>query len=165
MSAYRKEYSKKNKDNLRVWKREKYDKNYRRTVKGYLTSIWNSLNQRCGKGPYKEISLEMTKEQWRDFATPLLEKFLQERPHETPSLDRINPNGNYSLDNIQIISYQENLLRSRFNLARFGIDENSRLDDRLELITKMFIGNCEALQVSTESAFAYLSSKHSSLIV
>ena len=155
MSEYRRKYQKQNKDILNKNRREVFAQRYR-TPEGYTAAIWNTMNHRCGKGTYRHIRVKMTKQEWRDFAFPLLKKFLEERPDETPSVDRIDPDGDYSLDNIRIISYQENLLRSRFNLARFGIDENSSLDERLDLINKMFIGNCEALNVPSESALAYI---------
>lgn len=156
MGEYRKKYRDEKHDELKHKARLRYKEKYRKTTKGYVSIMWGTMNQRCGKGSYKNIKVEMTKDEWVQFATPFISKFLEQRPDETPSVDRLDPNGNYSINNIRIISYQENLLRSRFNFARFGIDEKSGIEQKLDLISKMFVGNCEALQVSPIDAIKYL---------
>ena len=48
---------------------------------------------------------------WWEHIQPMWEKFVEEHPNETPSIDRIDSTGNYTPGNIQIISLSENSKR------------------------------------------------------
>lgn len=97
----------------------------------YAKSTWTTLNQRACQGKYsnspsiknspqmqsyhkKGIELHITKEEltkfWYDNESKV-KAILS--AGETPSIDRINDKGHYSLDNIQIISRKENIHKSR----------------------------------------------------
>ena len=127
--------------------------------------MWNTMNKRCQKGgAYKKIEVKMTKEEWYEFVTPLIEDFLNKRPDQTPSIDRINPDGHYETSNLRIISYQENLARSRINLKRFGITKDSTETDRLEILARLFVGNCEAMEIKMSDGLEFLNERLSLII-
>jgi hypothetical protein len=131
---YYKKWSEKNKDKIKIKTKiyiinnkeqiNKKVKIYRRTIDGYTSILWHSLNTRTinGKNPNwknnnikknylnKGIRLEITREQ-------LLQKITEDwikinnmwNNNKKPSIDRIDSNGHYELGNIQFISMKENI--------------------------------------------------------
>jgi len=111
------------------------------TVEYFRTHVWNSINRRTinGKHPGREkkiqsyfkkgILLQITKEQfWQwceDNRNTILSYY---RLNQTPSIDRIDSNGHYSIENIRIKSYDENrragILNASHSLKKkvFGIN-------------------------------------------
>lgn len=61
--------------------------------------------------------------------------------------DRIDPDGNYSLDNLRIISIKENITRSRFLSAVNGVNAESSRQDKLDYISKIIDYTCENLKI------------------
>lgn len=97
----------------------------------FSRQTWKTLNQRCINGRYahsesiknspqmqsyhkKGIELHITKEEliqfWYDNERKVKNIM---KLGQTPTIDRIDNNGNYTLDNIQIISRTENIHKSR----------------------------------------------------
>ena len=90
-------------------------KKYRRTAKGF----WKAMNYRCSHNPnYRKIEVKMTYEEWDQWVTPRLNKFKKQYPSQSPSVDRINPNGHYELGNVRIISRLHNMLISGWILPK-----------------------------------------------
>lgn len=102
-------------------------KKYHHTWRGFAVRRWTSINTRTINGSYprwydkinarylkKGVRLEMTREEFNVFCE--LHKDLIENMYtngQIPSIDRINPDGHYSINNIQIISFSENCRKSR----------------------------------------------------
>lgn len=97
----------------------------------YAAQLWKTLNQRCVNGLWanspavqkspqmisyhnKGILLKLTKDElfkfWKDNEA-LVKEIISNG--DKPTLDRINDNGHYSLDNIQILSLKHNIHKSR----------------------------------------------------
>lgn len=121
----------------RAWK---YLKSTKKTDPCYYFACqsWKTLNQRCVNGRYaysdavlrspqmisyhkKNIRIEITKSElekfWRD-NEQIVKDILSSG--QTPTIDRINDNGHYSLDNMQILSRKANIQKSR------GVAENPK---------------------------------------
>lgn len=110
-----------------------------------INSRWSSLNQRCYNGKYsttptnqfksyknKKIQLKMTKEEFTSWMLLNYNTYndLKEKG-EIPSIDRINPNGDYEISNIQMISLHENLeKRSGKTCRRMNRQEKEIAKDR-----------------------------------
>lgn len=105
---------------------------------------------------YKNKFVKMTKEQWYDFVTPLLEKFFTEHPNKIPSVDRIDPAGHYETSNLRIIPLEENIARSTTLLRWFNIDESSHVTDKLEVLTLLMKGQCEAVGLDIQTLITHL---------
>ena len=76
-------------------------------------SAYYSMGRRCenksGKHPaYKNVQLRMTMEELIEWAVPRYEKFLSERPDDTPCVARNGDSGHYKIGNIEIVSVKEN---------------------------------------------------------
>lgn len=136
--AYNREWRKRNKEKV-----SQYRDGWNKTVNGYRHRMWISMNQRCEDGDYAQI--KMTKQEWYDFATPLLEKFLKSHPDAIPSVDRVDPDGDYEIGNLRIIRWERNLTRSRVFLKKMGIDQSSPRADKTKAISQIIAGQCEAL--------------------
>lgn len=97
----------------------------RGTVEYFCATTWSSINQRTVNGSHpswnhpeisrylkKGIRLEMTHQEWKIFCSCygwLIDVIY--KAGETPSIERKNPEGPYSLDNIEIITLTENIKR------------------------------------------------------
>lgn len=120
----------KKKNGLASWCRECVNngkKNSPSSIKGtkeYLKRIiWQGMNSRPVNGKYsrkyndiytkKKIRIEMTKEDvyaWVDTIWAVAQKILANGG--TPSVNRIDNDGHYTLDNIEMISHRENCKRN-----------------------------------------------------
>ncbi len=95
-------------------------------------SAYYSMTVRCknrsGKNPaYKKVKLDMSLEQWLEWAVPKYQEFEQQHPGVSPSASRLNDEGDYKLDNIEIISMSENRRRQKEPYqAKDGIKRCSR---------------------------------------
>jgi hypothetical protein len=92
----------------------------RGTLAYFKSNTWGNLQQRTVNGsspnPHnksyldKNIKLEMTKNDFYCWCDGQVDNImLLYRQNKTPSIDRIDNNGNYSLDNIQILGLQDNV--------------------------------------------------------
>jgi len=140
---WHKTYHNKHREHLSEVSR-KYQKDLRINdpIKYYKQASWRSLNQRCIDGCYanspsvqqspqfqayhrKGILIQITREElekiWEDNREYVLA--LIEAGH-IPTLDRIDDNGHYSPDNIQIISQIENIQK------RTGVSKTPQTRDK-----------------------------------
>ena len=94
--------------------------NRRTPIGKFIHSSWGNLNVRCGKykhlrtenkcRSYESIKIEFTREEYKDWCLANDELILS---LSRPSLDRIDPDKNYSLDNIRVIELVDNISRKR----------------------------------------------------
>lgn len=90
-----------------------------RLMKIYKTK-WAAINIRCGKykhiqtenkcKSYKNISIKFDREQFKNYCLQNIEHILSLK---RPSIDRINKEKDYSLDNIQFIELSENIRKEK----------------------------------------------------
>ena len=116
-SERNKHYYEVNRHELKVKAKER-----RMTVEGTIEQVWYRLNRRTINGSHadwknpnhkryllKGVRLELHREQLAEFIRQSWSEIERIRSlGETPSIDRIDPDGHYSLDNIRIISLREN---------------------------------------------------------
>ena len=117
-----------NKKSLLYYEKNKLEQNaksraYRgHTLRGFIASAWHHLNLRTINGSHpghndrriswyldKGVRLEMTRDEfaaWCAEQWPLIQQV--RASGEVVSLDRIDSDGHYSLDNIRILSLSEN---------------------------------------------------------
>lgn len=98
---------------------------------------WSNIHWRCQFHPsYSDIEVRMTFNEWINWAFPQYRAWMDNRPGEIASLDRINTTGHYEITNLQIISTKENSRkprRSANNLAPKGAHWCSRCQAYLPL--------------------------------
>lgn len=83
-------------------------KDKKKDVLSTVREMWGNMNGRAKRNSnYKDINVLMTQQEFFEWALPEVKLFLKTKKG-SPSVDRINVNGDYSLDNIQIISRSEN---------------------------------------------------------
>lgn len=104
----------------------------RGTLSYFQCFTWNKLNQRTVNGAYPQwhhrgclgylkrgIELRMSKDEFyawcRSQECTILELY---NSGNTPSIDRIDPEGHYSLDNIRILDFRENTLAGLRNYCK-----------------------------------------------
>lgn len=125
IKIYRRKYSQEHKEQIGM-QRLRYYQEYGCTWRGFTTHRWNSINQRTINGSHprwddrchrsyleRGIRLEMTREEFKAFCLAnkdLIEGMYKEG--KVPSLDRIDGDGHYSINNIQIISMSDNCRKS-----------------------------------------------------
>lgn len=132
-------YYQRNKEILKAKQRA-----YRLTPKGWAVNAWVRLNNRTinGAKPYWRstghryylehgIRLEMTK---TEFYAWVLAHWADaeaiQRNGKTPSIDRVDSKGHYSLDNIRIIENRLNTQNVRSELARIRNAASAERDER-----------------------------------
>ena len=99
---------------------------YNRSARGLALKKYRDMQKRCenadGKHPsYAHVRLQITREDFLKWAVPRIQDFLIANPGLRPSVDRINPDLGYYVENMRIISVDDNRARARFpgNLGRF----------------------------------------------
>lgn len=85
-----------------------------------IHSKWTNINTRAKNGKYRIVSnkntcydnviINFTREEFKNYCLENKDYILS---LNNPSLDRIDSNGNYSLDNIQFIELKENIRRKK----------------------------------------------------
>lgn len=90
--------------------------NKRTPIGKFIHTTWTNMNIRCGKYrkhrtvskclSYENIQIEFSREEFKEYC---LDNEIHILSLVRPSLDRIDPLKNYSLDNIQIIELLENM--------------------------------------------------------
>lgn len=126
ISEYKHSYRKSNCERIARYLAN-YRKSYRYTPAGFTSRKWGAINRRTVNGSCpdwnnpsisysyldKGICLEITKEELRQIVDRdwhIIEDLWNQG--KTPSIDRINPNGHYSVDNIRFIDLIENCRRT-----------------------------------------------------
>lgn len=108
----------------------------------FASQTWKTLNQRAVNGKYsssesirnspqmvsyhsKGIELRLTKDELYQFWKSNEDKVkMILSAGETPTIDRIDDNGHYAIDNIQILTRKENIHKSR------GYSDNPNIIDK-----------------------------------
>lgn len=77
------------------------------------STAWTSLNYRAGNRSrqhptYASVEVRMAKDEFYAWYQEELTTFNEKFPGETPSVDRIDPNGHYEMGNIRLIPWREN---------------------------------------------------------
>ena len=89
---------------------------YNTTPRGRARVAWRQMNRRVIAQPeYAGIEVRMTRSEFLEWAEPRYSAWASERPGETPTIDRIDPDGHYELGNIRLLEWGENARRSRRN--------------------------------------------------
>lgn len=86
----------------------------------FIHTTWLNLNTRCGKythlqtkekcKTYESIKLEFSRIEFKEWCLKHENEILS---LNRPSIDRLDSNGNYSLENIQVIELSENIKKRR----------------------------------------------------
>lgn len=148
--------NKRNKDGKSPWchlcsnlHSREYRKLRLQTPTGKAAKAWDNISSRCcnksGQSPeYANVELKMSRKKFIDWAIPEYEKFMYLNPGVQPSVDRIDPDGHYEINNIRIISMAENCERSMPIEFMKLLDRNlqpyefaSRLSDVVKRLLKM----------------------------
>lgn len=124
-------------------------KTYRKSPRGAALIRWDGMNRRCNNSPYYvNVEIKMSKEEFMTWAVPEIDKFIKKNPLDIPSIDRIDLDGHYELNNIRVISKKLNAIRSRFFTSIMGVDKHSSKDEKLQCIRQIMGALCEVLGVS-----------------
>ena len=87
---------------------------YQRTPTGKAVKMWSDIKRRAenfsGKYPsYSKRKILLSREEFMKWVVPRLENWLKEHGSLTDaSIDRINNNGSYRLQNLQLLTKSEN---------------------------------------------------------
>lgn len=94
--------------------------NKRTPIGKFIHTTWICMNVRCGNGlyhrdssknnAYKHIDIKFTRDEFKNWCLDNKDHILQ---LTRPSIDRIDPKGHYTLDNIQILELSDNIRKER----------------------------------------------------
>lgn len=133
-NKFPKEWYQENKEEIKKKRKVYYQNNkeeiklkhtaYHRSHYGYALSLYRGIISRIKNDKnYKNVTLHFTKEEFINFLknsnyNELHQEWIDNEYNFlfSPSVDRINPRKNYSLDNIQLLTIKENVTKS--NLQR-----------------------------------------------
>lgn len=86
----------------------------------FVHTKWVAMKIRCGHYPkcmnlqkskyYINVKIEFTREEFKDWCKSNWEKIINLK---RPSIDRIDKNKNYSIDNIQVIELSDNIRKDK----------------------------------------------------
>lgn len=126
-------------------------RNYRKTPEGTAALMWSNIKNRCGKkGPYKKIKIEMKRSDFLEWAIPRIEEFLKNNETKSPSCDRINPDDNYKISNLRIVSLEENRMRSRFFSSICKINDDSPVKIKTDFVVHLVECTCKNLNLDVD---------------
>ena len=114
-----------------------------------LKEAWQvgSRRSKC----YRNVECRIDKDTFIAWAIPEILQFHHDNPEETPSLDRIDPDGHYELGNIRILSWAENALRSRFFLNRMGLSKDNTPELNLRRLAKAIRFFCIEMTIDKDT--------------
>lgn len=96
--------------------RAEKSREHNKTPRGRAVSAWRLMNRRIITQPeYAGIEVRMTRAEFLEWAEPRYAAWAIEHPGETPTVDRIKPNGHYELGNIRLLEWGENARLARRN--------------------------------------------------
>ena len=84
---------------------------------GYMKTLFNNIQRRVRSSNYNNRTCEFTKEEFMSFMEKNIDQYSklynnwkdnEYKKKYAPSIDRINNDGNYTLDNMQVITHGEN---------------------------------------------------------
>lgn len=88
-----------------------------KTPRGRALNAWRLMNRRIAVQPeYAGIEVRMSRETFLKWAIPEYAAWIESGNPETPTIDRINPDGHYEIGNIRLLSWSENAIRNRRNV-------------------------------------------------
>ena len=99
-------------------------------------SMWVNINRRCKRGNYanRGIKVSILEHEFKTWANLALENFFWDNPNQIPSIDRINPDGDYEKGNLKISILWKNRASSRYFLHCLGIEDCSEKEKNMEKI-------------------------------
>lgn len=108
----------------------------RRTLRGYLRDIFKHARQRVLKGRSRAKRITFSKDELFDFAInhssyPRLHaEWVASgyQPRLSPSIDRIDSRGDYTLDNIQFITKHQNSIKGVGNRTVATVERHRSID-------------------------------------
>lgn len=106
---------------------DKSMKKYLGTAQGKAIKMWHHMNERVIKSKSyskKGIKVNVSKEEFLKWVVPEIGSFMLKNPNQTPSLDRIDPEKNYELTNIRVISREINFARSSYTSRWLGLKKD-----------------------------------------
>lgn len=116
----------------KVCKRPKKEtaKKYKESIKGIVAQMWARCKYRVKtETSYQGIEIKTTSKEFRSWAIPAIEEFIKNNPNDTPSLDRIDPDGHYEINNLRIVDKNYNNLRSRRIINCLKINKESSKEE------------------------------------
>jgi len=121
---------------------------YSASVKGRARKMYHAIVWRTTHiSSYKNILCNVEISEFLNWAIPEIELFLKENSGKTPSVDRMNPDGNYEIGNIRIIDLGENIIRSRYLEKHLGLSVESSYFEKIEGLQKIVNAFCENLNL------------------
>ena len=117
--------------------KKEYNRRWRatqvRTPEGRAKLMWGDMRARVRNDTLytkQGIKIMMTRQEFIDFAVkdPVLPELIKNHKdlRTAPSVDRIDPEGHYSLDNIQFITFSENARRAYPPLPLWDMEKFER---------------------------------------
>jgi hypothetical protein len=116
----------------------------KRTLIGkFIHTSWANLNIRCGKyrhlqttkkcNTYTSVVIHFSRKEYKKWC---LEREKQILSLSRPSLDRINPAGDYTIENIQVIELAENIRKDKNHYNGYGVCSICKQKKKSRLFTK-----------------------------
>lgn len=141
--------------------REKCDKfnskirEYRNTPRGRAATMWSNM---CGRVRNKYVGVDVCfeREEFLEWAAPQIQKFWQDHPDDTPSLDRIDSDGHYEFGNVRIVSLRRNVIRSTMLMKKLGLSKETSEDEVLNMLSMAVFSVCANTEVSVIKFAKYL---------
>lgn len=121
-------------------------KKYGSSVKGRTRKMYHAMVWRA-KHCYEDVEVRLGIEEFMAWALPKVEEFTQQNPGKSPSVDRIDPDGDYEMGNIRILELGENIIRSRYLIKHLGLTPDSTLEEKLAGLQKVVDGFCFNLRM------------------
>lgn len=113
----------------------------------------NELNRH-----YRDIEVKVDRDAFCEWAIPRIVQFNREHPDESPSVDRIDPDGHYEFTNMRIITWKDNALRSRYFLHMIGVSNDDDESDNLNAICRAVRVISHEVGLSKDKVLAHLTS-------
>lgn len=82
---------------------------YEGTPERRAKRTWNTMRARVKRqSSYSHVEVNMTRDEYLEWAIPAYTEWMHRNPNETPSIDRIDPAKHYETGNLRIIERGEN---------------------------------------------------------
>ena len=128
---------------------------YRKTAAGRAATMWSGLVYRS-KHKYCGVEVRFIRDDFIEWAIPKIEKFLELFPDETPSIDRIDPNGHYEFTNVRVISLKRNVIRSSMLMKKIGLTKQSTEQEVFRSLAMSVISVCSNTGCSVKRFSDYM---------